>query len=372
MYAETRYLTWANRTFGRVTHNLARGGMRPVPLRDLGTPPALDDPRAWELLRGHIARFNATTVAEVLPALGTTHALWLAVSALVRPGDDVLVEHPGYEPLWRIPEGLGANIMPLERSPEDGFVLRPERIASCLTSRTKLVVMTNPHNPSGVRATTYELAEIAKTCDSAGVPLLVDEIYAPFGSELGADGVWGQSARHVSRNIVAISGLSKAFGLGSLRVGWILADEALVRRMEHAIQSSLGDFPIAQACLGLHAFAQLPRISAARERQFDGRMRTVVARWIADRPRLGWCEPQGGPFGFVYIRGGPDLTAIIERGAEQYDVLVAPGSFFGLPSAFRLGWSVDPSQLPTALRLLDEVLAPVLEHAAPAERAMDR
>lgn len=368
MYTETRYLTWANRIFGSVTYNLARGGMRPVPLRELGTPPALDDPRAWDRLRGNIARFNATTAAEVLPALGATHALWLALSTLVQRGDDVLVELPGYESLSRIPEGLGANIIPFERSPEDGFAVRPERIASCLTSRTKVVVMTSPHNPSGVRTTAYELAEVARICDSVGARLLVDEIYAPFGSELGADGVWGQSARHVSPNIITVSGLSKAYGLGSLRVGWIVADEALVRQAEHTIQSNLGDPPIAQACLGAHAFAQLPRISAARERQFDASMRTVVARWVADRPFLGWCEPQDGPFGFVYVRGGPDLTAVIECGAEQHDVLVAPGSFFGLPNAFRLGWSVDPSQLPAALSRLEQVLAPVLEHAVHAGR----
>ena len=364
MYTETHYLTWANRLFGSVQHNLARGGMRPVPLQELGEPPRLDDSCAWNRLRDRIARFNATTPAEVLPALGTTHALWLALSALVRPGDDVLVERPGYEPLWRIPQGLGANVIEFERSLADGFALRPERIASRLTRGTKVVVLTSPHNPSGVRTTDHALAEVARICDSVGARLLVDEIYAPFGSVLGEDGVWGQSARCIDSSIIAVSGLSKAFGLGPLRIGWFLAEEALVRRAEHAIQSSLGDPPIAQTCLAVHAFAQLPRLSESRERQLDPSMRAEVARWVARHSLLEWCEPQDGPFGFVNVRGGPDLTEAIERGAREHDVLVAPGSFFGLPSAVRLGWSVDPGRLSDALSRLERVLGPVLQHAS--------
>jgi aspartate/methionine/tyrosine aminotransferase len=363
MYQETQYLTWANRRFGSATHNLARGGMRPVDLRDIGLPPSLDDPRSWGKLRAHVARYNAIDVDEVLPALGVAHALWLAFAALLRPGDDVLVEQPGYEPLWRIPEGMGANIVRFDRRFEDGFAARADAIATRLTPRTRVVVLTNPHNPSGARTTDQELRELAKVCDEVGAQLLVDEVYAPFGSLLGSDGVWGRSARHIAPNVVAVSGLSKAYGLGALRVGWIAADRLLVRAAEHAIQSSLGDPPLAQACLGAHVFAHLPALSVARERQFDPHSRDVVARWIAARPHCMWHEPPNGPFGFVQLRGAGDLTADIERGAEQHDVLVAPGEFFGMPDAFRLGWSVDPGDLPVALARLDRVLSAALERA---------
>jgi aspartate/methionine/tyrosine aminotransferase len=363
MYQETQYLTWANRLFGSVKYNLARGGMRPVDLRDIGVPAPLDDSSSWERLRAHIARYNAIGVDEVLPTLGTTHALWLAFAALVRPGDDVLVERPGYEPLWRIPEGMGANIVRFDRRLEDGFAARADAIATRLTPRTRVVALTNSHNPSGVSTTDSELRELAKVCDGVGAQLLVDEIYMPFGSHLGSDGVWGRSARHIAPNVVAVSGLSKAYGLGALRVGWIAADRRLVRAAQHAMQSSLGDPPLAQTCLGAHVFAHLPALAAARERQFPPQLRDTVARWIAARPHLEWHEPPGGPFGFVRLRGAGDLTADIERGAEQHDVLVAPGGFFGTPDAFRLGWSVDPGDLIDALDRLDEVLSAALSRA---------
>ncbi|GAB4568056.1 MAG: pyridoxal phosphate-dependent aminotransferase [Haliangiales bacterium] len=366
MYAETRYLTWANRIFGTVTHNLARGGMSPVPLSELGAPPRLDDSSAWTRVRDHIARYNAVRAEETLPALGATHALWMTFAALVSPGDDVLVENPGYEPLWRIPEGMGANIRWFERTVDSGFALDVDAVARRLTPETKVVVVTHPHNPSGVGADPAALTALARRCGEVGATLLVDEIYAPFGAPLGSDGVWGQTARHLDPNIVAVSGLSKAYGLGALRVGWLLGDEALIRRGDALIQSNLGDPPIAQMCVAAHAFASLEALSRAREAHFTPELRAEVARWVAARPGLWWREPAQGPFGLVCVPGAADLTADIERGAAQHDVLVAPGAFFGIPNGFRLGWSVKPEQLAPALERLDQLLAPALERTAGA------
>ena len=86
---------------------------------------------------------------ESFPALGTTHALWLACAALTSPGDDVLIEQPVYEPLIRIAEGAGARVLHFSRDPRDGFALDPDRIARAMTPRTSMVVVTNLHNPSG-------------------------------------------------------------------------------------------------------------------------------------------------------------------------------------------------------------------------------
>ncbi len=357
MYRETQYLTWANRFFGSVEHNLAKGGVPAVPLRELGRPDSRDLPQAWETLRKCVARYNGLETNEVLPALGTTHALWLAFTVLVAPGDTVLVEAPAYEPLWRIPQGMGARVAKFERDPDQGFAATAESVACHLTPRTRVVVLTNLHNPSGVRTSTAELYEVAKLCASVGATLLVDEVYAPYGAVIGPDGVWGQSARLIAPNIVAVSGLSKAYGLGALRVGWLAADPSLIRAAEHVIQSSLGDPPLVQASLGAHAFSHLPALSRTGLSERSARLRAAVAAWVAARPQLSWHEPEQGPFGFVSVTDVEDLTATIELGAAQHGVLVAPGSFFGRPNAFRLGWSVPSGQLAPALTCLDRALA---------------
>lgn len=356
-YAETEYLRWANRWMGTVEHDLAKGGVRSVSLAELGVPPSIDDPRGWAMLREHVAHYNALGTDEVLPTLGTTHALWLALAVLVGPGDEVLVEAPAYEPLWRIPQGLGARVVRFERSPHEGYVASAERVAERLTSRTRVVVMSSLHNPSGVRTPPEGLEALARRCESVGARLLVDEVYAPYGVPLGTDGVWSGTARRVAPSVVAVSGLSKAYGLGSLRVGWIAAEPAVISAAQHVIQSTLGDPPCAQACLGAHAFSVLPRLAASIDHERARQQREQVAAWVRERPRLGWHEPTEGPFGFVLVEGAGDLTAILEQGAVQHGVLVAPGAFFGRPGAFRLAWASARDRMDDALERLSRVLA---------------
>src|SRR5579883_1975447 len=119
MFAPTRYLEWARRFYGKVRFDLATSGMPTVPSDAIGLPDAatVDDPAGWGRLREAIATYNDVEPDEAIAALGTTHALWLAYASLTRPGDDVLVESPVYEPLVRIAEGVGARVVPFERDP---------------------------------------------------------------------------------------------------------------------------------------------------------------------------------------------------------------------------------------------------------------
>jgi hypothetical protein len=351
MYAETDYLTWANRLFGKVERNLAKSGVANVRLSELGVPESLDDPTALERLRARIARFNGVTAAEVLPALGTTHALWLACAALLSPGDELLVEHPTYEPMWRIPEAFGARVIFFDRREEEGFALDPARIARAVGPKTRAVLVSDLHNPSGLRAGAETLAALA----GLGVPLIVDEVYAPFDLLAGEDGVWGRSARRISPNIIAVSSLSKTFGLTAQRNGWLLADPAIVRRAEHALTSNVADMPLAQLNIAAHVFDRLPEL-AKRTRATLAEKRARVAAWVKARPMLSWHEPPEGLFGLVRIAGAGGLLETIERGAREQSVLVAPGEFFRAPGCVRLAWSVAPEHLDDALARLDSVL----------------
>src|SRR5580700_7290304 len=112
MFSRTRYLEWARRHYGRVRFDLATSGAATVPLSALGLPSSdmLDDPSGWAALPEAIARYNDVPSTEAIAALGTTHALWLAYASLTSPGDEVLVESPGYEPVSRIAEGVGAKV----------------------------------------------------------------------------------------------------------------------------------------------------------------------------------------------------------------------------------------------------------------------
>jgi aspartate/methionine/tyrosine aminotransferase len=356
MFAPTRYLEWARRFYGQVRFDLATSGMPTVPLAELGVPDLqrLDDPTGWARLRGAIARYNGVAREEAIAALGTSHALWLAYASLTCPGDDVLVEDPAYEPLVRIAEGCGARVVRFARDASSGFALDAQRVARAMTPRTRVVAVTNLHNPSGVRASDEQLRALARVAEAGGAYLLVDEVYAPFDSLVDDRGVFGGSARRLGANVVAISSLTKCYGLGPLRAGWLLGPHEVVRRAEDAVTASCGMLPLAHAHLAAVAFERIDALAARARAQLSGK-RARVAAWAASEG-LNFSAPEEGLFGFVTLPGGEDLTPRIEAAARERDVLVAAGAFFGVPNGFRIAWSASAEVLEEGLARLAQAL----------------
>ena len=246
---------------------------------DLPSAESLDDPAGWARLREAIAKYNDVPPAESIAALGTTHALWLAYAALTSPGEEVLVEEPAYEPLIRIAEGVGLRVTRFARDLRDGFALDPARVARALTPRTRVVAISNLHNPSGVRATDEALRAVARLAESSGATLLVDEVYAPFDALVDAHGVFLGSARRLAPNIVAISSLTKCYGLGPERVGWLLGPREVIARAEDAVTASSGMLPLSHAHLALRAFANIDALAHRSRRELAGK-RALVEAWI--------------------------------------------------------------------------------------------
>jgi hypothetical protein len=318
-------------------------------------PSRLDDPAAWTRLPEVIAAHNAVPREEAVAALGTTHAVWLACASVTTPGDEVLVEEPAYEPLVRIAEGVGARVVRFGREPGERFALDPERIAQAMTPRTRLVVVTNLHNPSGVRTGEDVLRACARAAETGGAFLLVNEVYAAFDDFVGADGVFRASARKLGPNVLAASSLTKCYGLGPQRIGWLLGPPDLMDRARDAATATHGMLPLPYAHRALGAFERLAAL-AARTRGTLSAKRERVGAWV-EASGLSWSQPREGLFGFVTVPDRGDLTPTIEAAAREREVLVAPGAFFGLPGGFRIAWSAAPEVLEEGLARLAGALA---------------
>jgi aspartate/methionine/tyrosine aminotransferase len=360
MFEQTRYLEWASRHYGKVRFDLASSGMPPFPLERIGSPPVerLDDPTGWENLRSSIAKYNDVRENEAVAALGTTQALWLAYCSLTSPGDDLVVESPVYEPLLSIAEGVGARVQRFAREPAERFRLDPERVARAMTPRTRAIVVTNLHNPSGVRASDEALRETARVAEAHGAYLVVDEVYAPFDDLVDGDGVFRTSARKLGANVVAVSSLTKCYGLGAHRIGWILAPPEIADRAAHAMTACCGALPLLHAHVAVRAFENIVRLSD-RARASLGSKRQRVAAWV-EAHGWTWSAPEEGLFGFVVVPGAGDLTPVIEAAALEREVLVAPGAFFGQPSGFRVAWSAEPEVVDEGLERLAGALSGVV------------
>lgn len=343
MFAPVRYIEWALKFYGKVPFDLASSGIPLAAWSELGATDLTSrddqdrDLQTYDRLRDAIAVYNDVTPAEVTSALGTSQAVFLSYAATLSPGDEVLVEHPGYEPLTRAAEGLGAVVRTYDRRASEGFAVSPERVAAAVTPRTRLIVVTNLHNPTGVRVPDDTLRELAKIAEARGAYLLVDEVYAPF-DDLPDDGVFRTSARKLAPNVIAVGSLTKCYGLGMHRIGWVLGPPEIIERTHAAMIATCGHLPLSHAARGVDAFANLGKLSTRAKAILQGK-RDIATQWAAQIPRASWSAPTSGLFGLVTLEGAGELLPRIESWATDHGVLVGAGTFFGVPNGFRLSWA---------------------------------
>lgn len=349
------HLEWS-KAHGNVKYNLAVSGVTPCDV-SLLSPSAddftmvADNEYGWQPLLDRIAGRYAVSADAVVLAHGTSMANHLAFAAILEPGDQVLLESPGYDPLRVVPEYLQCDVRTFERREEDRYRLDIDRIERALTQRTKLLVATNLHNPSGVLAARGELESLAQLADTYGIHILMDEVYLEWVHGLAEP----RSAINISPRFVTTRSLTKVYGLAALRAGWILAEPALARRMRMLnglFTNSMAHPTERLAARALDAADSL--LSAGRERV--SRNAELVTRFVEDNERLSWVRPDAGTVGFVRLDTG-DVDRLIDAMLAEYDTLVVPGRFFGAPDHFRLGFGMDEARLIEGLRRLGLALA---------------
>jgi aspartate/methionine/tyrosine aminotransferase len=275
-------------------------------------------------------------------AHGASMANHLACATLLEPGDDVLVEHPAYEPLVALPRYLRANVRTFARVPEDGWRLDPDRVAAALTPRTRLVILSHLHNPTGARAGQAELRALGELAEARGFHVLVDEVYLEW---LYDDGI--PSAARLSPRFIVTSSLTKAYGLDVLRAGWIIAPEDVADRIRRLQDLFSGHIAQPTQRLAAKAFDRAAVLLAPLRAQLE-RNRDLADRFIVAHERLWWVKPPAGTVGFVRLEGG-GVDELAERLEARYETAVAPGRFFGMPDWFRIGFGMETAALEEGL-----------------------
>ena len=269
---------------------------------------------------------------QVTTAQGTSGANFLVCAALVEPGDDVLVEAPGYDPLLGAPRLLGANIIRFDRRFDDGWALDPARVEMALTRHTRLVIITRPHNPTGALEDPAALREIGRLAARQGAHVLVDEVY------LDAADASAIPAATFADEFISTSSLTKSYGLSGLRSGWILSSEDVAHRVRRARDVVDGTGSIVAERLSVLAFEQLDKL-IARSRSILDINGTLVRSFLRARPELEYVEPAGGTVVFPRIRGVENSDRFAERLMNDRETAIVPGRFFGAPAHFRIGFS---------------------------------
>src|SRR5262249_36779558 len=148
-----------------------------------------------------------------------------------------------------------------QRLPSEAFGIKPERVASLITPKTRAIVITSLHNPTSLRTSPETIRELARIAEAQGAYVLVDEVYAPFvgDSPLQGDssqgGIFMRSARKIARNVVTVASLTKCYGLGMYRIGWVLGPPEIVERAMTASIATFGHLPLSHASIAVSAFS---------------------------------------------------------------------------------------------------------------------
>jgi aspartate/methionine/tyrosine aminotransferase len=348
------YMQWAKQ-HARPRISLAGSNLLPCELTDLpGAREALelsgDNDNGYAPLIEAIAGRYGVTPGMVTTAQGTSGANFLAFAALVRSGDDVLVERPGYDPLMGPPLLLGARVTRFDRRFEDGYRLDPDAVRAALTPRTRLIVITNPHNPTGVVSPDAEVDEIGRIAERHGALVLIDEVYLDTAQE-------GVATPAASRSpvFVSTSSLTKSYGLAGLRCGWALASPEVAESIRRArdIVDGTGAFPAER--LSALAFSLLDRLAARAHRLLAANGRTMRT-FLESRPELEYVQPAAGTVVFPRVRGVDDADAFVDRLARDFETGLVPGRFFQAPAHFRVGFGGRPEVLAEGLAQLAKAL----------------
>src|ERR1700734_3394350 len=352
------YIEWA-KLRSKARYNLAISDVEHFPLAELH-PQLADleisgaDGYGYPPLLQKLSAKSGVPVECIVQAQGTSMANHLAMAALVEPGDEVLIEEPTYGALLSAAEYLGAKIRRFPRKFEAGFQLDPREVERNISPRTRLIVITNLHNPTGVRAPDAKLHIVGEIARSLGAHVLVDEVYL----EACFDLPW-KSAFLLGPNFVVTSSLTKGYGLSGLRCGWIFAAKPLAERMWRLndLFGVMGAHPAEM--LSVIALDNLPKI-AARAKKLLNTNRELLKNFLGCRKDLVTIRPEAGSIAFPQLASGR-ADAFCQLLLEKYETSVVPGRFFDSPDHFRVGVGGETEKIREGLSrvaaALDELAA---------------
>lgn len=306
---------------------------------DNGYPPLVDA----------IASRYGVDGGRVATAVGTSGANFLVYLGLLRAGDEVLVEQPAYDPLLAIARALGAAVKRFPRPLDRDCQIDPADVRRAISDRTRLIVITNPHNPTGALVDDDTIAELARIADDRGAALLVDEVYLD-----AARGAGSRPAALLGDNVISTNSLTKSYGLAGLRCGWAIASPDVVERVRRARDIVDGTGAIPAERLSAVAFAHLTRLGDRARAILQPNLDTY-RHFLEHTPSLSGAAHLG-TVAFPAVAGTDDTTALVERLQADYDTGVIPGRFFESPRHIRIGLGVAPETLVEGLNRIAQAL----------------
>jgi aspartate/methionine/tyrosine aminotransferase len=355
--------TWEN----RVKYNLSESSVHPMTSRELvpdaeflerllDTPLIYNQSNGTDELRATIAaHYPGATLDHVEVTNGGSEANFVSIYSMLEPGDEVVILLPNYQQIWGLTRSFGMAVKEVSLREDRAWAPDLAEMEAAVSPRTKMIVVCNPNNPTGAILTGAEMDAIVRMAARSGAWILCDEIYQ--GSERSGQMTptfWGKYDR-----VIITNGLSKAYGLPGLRIGWIVAPKDLIAKMW-----SYHDYTtIAPGTLS-DCLAQVALSPEGRNRCLE-RTRNICRKnfplfetWMNSQGALfRMVEPKAGAIACVRYDLEVNSIKLMERLLHEKSVLVVPGDHFGMDHYLRIGYGPQPEYLQQGLELMREVIA---------------
>jgi aspartate/methionine/tyrosine aminotransferase len=359
---------WMSKWENTVQYNLSESGVHPLLLSELIGHGAdrIEQLLATELnypqvngtveLRDTIAGlYNGATLDNVLVTVGAAEANYIAVQALLEPGDEIAIMLPNYMQIWGIAKNQGLNIRPFHLVEGNNWAPDLNELREAVTEKTKLIAVCTPNNPTGSILTEKEMDAVVAEAERVGAWVLADEVYA--GSERLAE---HETPSFFGRydKVVAIGSMSKAYGLPGLRIGWALGPERTLEEMwmRHeyvTISTTVLSNKLAEIALSPEV---RPRI-LNRTRSFVRETYAVFEQWMREHEGVfSAVPPQAAAIAFVRYQLDINSTEFIERLRKEKSVLIVPGDHFGMDRFLRISYGRPNDYLSAALGRIHELV----------------
>lgn len=354
MNTQSTYMHWA-KTRPKVKYDLALSGILSLPFPELeatiddidlngdnsyGYRPLIEAIAA----HCHVGPENVVTVSG-----GTSMANHLAMAAAIEHGNEVLIEQPTYEPLLALAKYFGLQVKRFSRRFENNYEVDLDELQSTVSSRTRLIVLTNLHNPSSALIDEETLKRIGEIAERAGARVLVDEVYLEAMFEKAPPA----SAR-LGPQFIATSSLTKGYGLHGVRCGWILAEPELAERMRllHDIFGAVAPHPAER--LSVLAMRKLPKF-IARANNILETNRAVLNDFLDSREELTAERSEIGTTCFPRLEKG-SVDSLWTLLYKKYETAFVPGRFFESPQHLRIGMCAEPELFGQGVQRLGSAL----------------
>ncbi len=344
---------WMNEYEGQAVYNLTDTCAKSLTLEELLSSASLDFHSLYldyGSITGDISTkekilslYQSGTIDHLTTMHGCLEANTIVMETLLEPGDHVITYVPGYQQFYDLPRSLGCEVSLVSLNPKKEWKASAQEFITLIQANTKMIILNNPSNPTGVTFDDSFLKELVDACKDRQIYILCDEVYRGFGNETSISDIYLYG--------ISTSSLSKVFGLAGLRFGWIKADPKIIHEI-----NVRRDYTMISTGPLIDTFANVALenkdVLIQRNRNIIDQNKETIKRWLESDKNFLWTMPESGTVGFLQYTFDMKSEELAKRLLKETGIFFVPGACFDCEYHLRLGLAQDPEMVKEGLERL--------------------